>query len=128
MTRWRVLAKDGLDQLAIELLGSAHKTKRLVQFEAACAEPGTFQGQAFIAPGGEGSATKSGVWLPGAHVATPDRNLDAWMDNLEVSDSGMLLYHFCAKANCRAKSLTHEVASHITSFRLMPPLQALKLS
>jgi hypothetical protein len=35
MTRWRSLEKDGLDQLGIELLGSAHKTKRLVQYEAA---------------------------------------------------------------------------------------------
>ena len=126
MTRWRVLAEDGLDQLAIALLGSPQKKKRLIQYEVAGAEPGTFQGQAFMASGGEGSATKSGVWLPGAHVAASDKDLDAWMDNLEVSDSGLLLYHFCAKAKCRAKSSDHDVASHITSFRLMPPLQALE--
>ena len=127
MTRWRSLEKDGLDQLGIELLGSAHKTKRLIQYEAAGADPGTFQGQAFMAPGGEGSATKGGVWLPGAHVSASDKNLDAWMDNLDGNDSGMLLFHFCAKMACRAKSADHDVASHITHFRLMPPLMALKI-
>ena len=80
-----------------------------------------------MAPGGEGSATKGGVWLPGAHVSASDKNLDAWMDNLEVNDSGMLLFHFCAKSVCRAKSANHDVASHITHFRLMPPVMALKI-
>ena len=40
-TRWHSLAKDDLD---FEALGSAHRTKRLIQYEVKGVEHGTFQG------------------------------------------------------------------------------------
>ena len=60
-------------------------------------------------------------------MSASDKHLDAWMDNLDGNESGMFLFHFCTKMACRAKSADHYVASHITHFRLMPPLMALKI-
>ena len=100
-TRWHSLTKDELD---LEVLVLAHRTKRLILYEVMGAEPGTFQGQAFVAPGTEGLVTKSGLWMPGAHIAASYRDQDAYMDDVDSGDFCVLLYHFCMHAHCKAKS------------------------